>query len=256
MTTQIEPLSALPRYFETHGYKSPGDAFNGPFQFARNTDLHGFDWISRNPKLQKAMNVVMQLARQSNGGREWCDVFPVEEKLAVRDPEKDVAIVDVGGGLGQVLVSLRERFPELKGKMVVQDLPVVVESIKPGDLPEGVEAMGVDFFKAQPVKGAKAYYLRAVLHDWPDKQASQILERIREAMSEDSVVLVNEVAIPEHGVSLLASQMDFNMMTGFASLERTERQWRALLEGAGLELVRVWGEEGVVASVFEARLKR
>lgn len=192
----------------------------------------------------------MQLARQGNGGREWCDVFPVTEKLVVRDPEKEVAIVDVGGGLGQVLVSLKQRFPGLKGKMVVQDLPVVVDSIKPGDLPEGVEAMGVDFFKEQPVKGAKAYYLRAVLHDWPDKQASQILGRIREAMSEESLVLVNEVAILEYGVSLLATQMDFNMMTGFASLERTERQWRALLEGVGLELVRVWGGGGGCGECF------
>jgi len=255
MTTQIEPIAALPRFFEKTGFVSPGDAFNGPFQFARNTKLHTFDFIAQDPKLQKAFNVVMILGRQNTGGREWNDIFPVEEKLKVKN-EDEVAIVDVGGGLGQVLITLREKFPSLPGKMIVQDLPVVVESIAPASLPTNISAQGHDFFAEQPVKGAKAYYLRAVLHDWPDKQAGQILEKIREAMSEESVVLVNEVTIPEYGVSLLASQMDLNMMTGFASLERTERQWRSLLEGAGLELVRIWSEEGVVASVFEARLKR
>jgi hypothetical protein len=86
----------------------------------------------------------------------------------------------------------------------VQDLPIVIESLKPGDLPEGIEAQAHDFFKPQPVKGANAYYLAAVLHDWPDKQALQILGQIREAMRKKSVVLINENALPERGVPLMA----------------------------------------------------
>lgn len=195
----------------------------------------------------------MQFARGARGV-EWYEFWPVEERFSGTGPQEPL-IVDVGGGLGHVLVSLKTKFPELKGKMIVQDLQVVVDSIKPGDLPAGIEAQGHDFFTEQPVKRAKAYYLAAVLHDWPDKQALQILGRIKEAMGKESVVLINENCLPERGVSLMATMMDLNMMSGFASLERTERQWGELVREAGLEVVRVWHPEGAGPSVFEARLK-
>ena len=196
---------------------------------------------------------------RENRGKEWFLFFPVEEKLFVDEErgEEQTLLVDVGGGLGHVLVAFRNKFRSLKGRLVVQDLQAVVDCIEAGSLPKGVEAMGYDFFTEQPVKGAKAYLLRAVLHDWPDKQAREILGRIREAMGNDSVLLVNEQTIPEEGVSLMAAEMDLTMMSGFSSLERTNKQWRDLLESAGLEVVKAWYPDGGSRgeSVFEAKLR-
>lgn len=252
-TTQNEVLYSLPSYFSKNGYSCPTDAYHGPFQFARKTKQHVFEWYSERPRLQQAMNDVMVMAR-SRGGKYWYEMFPVEEKLRTSKPG-EVAVVDVGGGLGHVLVALKTKFPNLAGRLIVQDLPVVIESLKKGDLPEGIEAQGHNFFDLQPVKGAKLYCLRAVLHDWPDKQALQILANIKEAMDKESLLLINEAVIPERGVELLTTQMDFNMMSAFASLERTEEQWLALLKSAGFEIVQVWHPDKAGQSVFEARVK-
>jgi len=90
------------------------------------------------------------------------------------------------------------------------------------------------------VKGARAYYLRTVLHDWPDKQVLQILARVREAMTSDSLLLINEMILPESNVALSSATADLMMMVSFASLERTQQQFETLLDKAGLQLVKVW----------------
>ena len=85
--------------------------------------------------------------------------------------------------------------------------------------------------------------MRAVLHDWPDKQALIILKHIRDAMAEDSVLLVNEAVIEEKGVGLFNAYMDLTMMVGFNAMERTRKQLEGLLEEAGLVLKKVWEPE-------------
>ena len=135
----------------------------------------------------------------------------------------------------------------------MQDLSIVIDSIK--DLPQGIEAMPHNFFTGQPVKDAAAYYLRAVLHDWPDKQAHEILANIRVAMGPSSLLLVNKNALPDTHVPLFAAQADMTMMACVSALERTQKQFKTLLEDAGFELIRVWTpqEAGLGAgSIFEA----
>ena len=51
------------------------------------------------------------------------------------------------------------------------------------------------------------------------------------------------------------AEVDLSMMVLFASMERTEKQWVALLEKAGLSVVKVWTPKTqLVASetMFEA----
>ena len=117
-------------------------------------------------------------------------------------------------------------------------MPAVAQGVQ--DLPAGIEVQDHDFFQLQPVKNAKAYFMRTVLHDWPDKQAAQILGRVRDAMGPDSTLLISETMLPESGALLSSVLSDMQMMGSFASLERTEAQWRALFEQAGLELVQTW----------------
>jgi hypothetical protein len=145
---------------------------------------------------------------RKNRGAEWFEFYPVAEKLQVSTSSaSDVLLVDVGGGHGQAIAGFKDKNPTAIGKLIVQDLPVVVDSIT--QLPSGLTAMSHNFFEPQPIIGAKAYYLRAVLHDWPDKQALAILQSIKEAMSEDSVLLIDEVLLPETNVPIFKAQMDF-----------------------------------------------
>jgi len=196
---------------------------------------------------------VSRLAR----GEEWFDFYPVVEKLQVKSLE-DILLVDIGGGIGHDVIAFKNRFPDNKGKLIVEDLPAVTAEVK--DLPAGIETVGHNFFQPQPssLGNARAYYLRTVLHDWPDKEAKIILEHIRTIMAKDSILLINENAIPDSNVPLYSVQLDFNMMACFSSLDRTEQQFTDLLESAGFALVKVWRPKVVLpgsAVLFEAVLK-
>jgi hypothetical protein len=228
-------LSRLPEYFHVNGWNSPGDGLNGPFQFALGTDVHYFDFLSTHPYYQQAFDTVMTMPFRRRG-KDWFEFFPVEERLRVSSAT-DPLIVDVGGSQGGDLKKFKERFSALPGKLILQDLPAVIEGAK--DLP-GIEAQSHDFFQKQQVQNAKAYFMRTVLHDWPDRQAVQILENLRNAMGRDSILLISETMLPESGVLLSSVLSDMQMMGSFASLERTQEQWQTLLGAAGFELVRVW----------------
>jgi hypothetical protein len=73
-------------------------------------------------------------------------------------------IVDLGGSHGMISSAIAKKFPNLK--FVVQDLPETIASAPNSESGASVELMAHDFFKPQPVKGAKAYLFRWILHNW------------------------------------------------------------------------------------------
>ncbi|QKX61133.1 uncharacterized protein TRUGW13939_08280 [Talaromyces rugulosus] len=251
--TNMQITAKLFDYFELNGYKNPEDTYDAPFQLAYNTKSHYFEWLNQNPTVQQAFNSVMTQAQQYRGA-DWFDIYPVREKLHV--PTDRVLLVDIGGGVGHDIMAFKKRFPDLPGKLVLQDLPQVIDGINE-PLLEGVTAIGHSMFEPQPVRGAKAYYMRTVLHDFPDKQALEALAHIREAMTEDSVLFIHEHTMTDGlDVPPIAATLDIHMMEVFSSLERTEREWVALLEKAGFRMVKVWNEDsaGQPTALFEAVL--
>lgn len=77
-------------------------------------------------------------------------LFPPDRKEVGGEGEDGVLMVDVGGGRGQILDALRKARPNLKGEMIVQDLPREVEGRVES---QGVKGMAYDFFTPQPVQG-------------------------------------------------------------------------------------------------------
>ncbi|KAL6231008.1 hypothetical protein BDW75DRAFT_221311 [Aspergillus navahoensis] len=66
-----------------------------------------------------------------------------------------------------------------------------------------------------------------------------------------SKLLIHEMIFLEQGVPQFHAQLDLTMMAFSGGLERTRRQWRALLEKAGLGIVKFWdpvddGGDGIV----------
>jgi hypothetical protein len=247
-------MAKLPDCFAERGYRNPDDAFNGPWQFGNSTDKHYFDWMAEKPELQNAFNATMALSRQASGPS-WLDFYPVEEKLGSQSTS-DVLLVDIGGGLGQDLIGFKTKYPHLQGRLILQELPAVVAEAH--NLPPGIETMEHDFFNPQPVK-SKAYYMRTVLHDWPERQARIILENIRTAMEPDSILLINENVMPDHSVPLLNAQLDFVMLACFSSLDRTIKQFEELLESTGFELFETWRPEIILpgsGTLMVARVMR
>ena len=120
-------------------------------------------------------------------------------------------------------------------KLILQDLQVVIDDVKGID--PSIELMGHDFLAEQPVKGARAYFMHSIMHDWPDDVCTKILARLSEAMKPGySKILIFECVIPPTGAHWEATAEDVLMMTQLSAGERTEGQWRNLVEGSDINL--------------------
>ena len=99
-----------------------------------------------------------------------------------------------------------------------------------------------DFFEAVP-RGGDVYLLKNVIHNWDDDRSVTILRACRTAMSRNARLLLIEPAVPVRiGASLadtVAVGFDLQMLLLTTGRERTERQYRSLLEAAGFEETRL-----------------
>ena len=83
----------------------------------------------------------------------WLDVITFDTEVAQDAKPEDVVFVDVGGGNGSQCAALKQRFPSLQGRIILQDRPAVLESALEV---KGLEIMSHDLLTEQPVKCKKA----------------------------------------------------------------------------------------------------
>ncbi|TQN69524.1 O-methyltransferase mpaG [Colletotrichum shisoi] len=251
----MESLAKFHEFAKKTNYREPRDVFDGPLQYGYNTKLDCFSWFAANPPYDFQFAQHMGAYRQ--GRPSWMDegMYPVKERLINGfDHSGDgVLLVDVGGSFGHDIDEFRRKQPSAPGRLVVQDLPSVIGQIE--KLDDGIERMGHDFFDEQPIKGARAYYMHSVLHDWPDDKCKEILCRTTAAMKPGySRLLVNENCIPDTGADWQNTGQDIMMLTLVSSRERTRVEWRDLLEKAGLRIVNIYGGGNGVESLIECEL--
>lgn len=244
---------SLGEFLETHSLEIPTDHHDTPLQFALKTPHDFWGYLKEDPARSQLFNDSMRSS--AIVGAATVPPFPFGTGLKC-DSEDEVLIIDVGGGKGQALESIRKTYPELKGRMVVQDLPeVIADTETSAHLPSSIETMAADFFKPQPIRGAKAYFMRRILHDWGDEASRTVLKNIILSMSIDSRILINELVLPDTGCERRMALNDLVMLT-FGGMERSESQWKALLQEVGLEIKNVWRKEGENLSVIEAMLRK
>src|SRR5262249_45888304 len=117
----------------------------------------------------------------------------------------------------------------------------VAQNCAAAGIAERCKAIAGDFFKSVP--RGDVYLLSHVIHNWDDDAASRILENCHAAMDPQSTLLIIEMIMPnECGPSLsnyplVMTDLQMFVMTG--GRERTEAEFRALLERAGFELKRI-----------------
>ena len=104
------------------------------------------------------------------------------------------------------------------------------------------------------MSGARAYYIRQCLHNWDILSCKRILARLRSAMTPGySKLLIHELIMPEKGASTWVTTQDFNMMSLCGTLERTEAQWRKMIEEAELKIIQICpAPDGVSEGLIEA----
>lgn len=188
----------------------------------------------------------------------WFRWFPVEERLlAGLDDASAPPLVDVAAGKDHDIQAFHEAFPG-RGRPVLQDMAHAIDGIGgPAALDAAVVRQTHDFFGAQPVRGARAYCLRRILHDWPDGCCLRILKELRGAMRPGySKLLIHETILPDSGATRAQCEFDLTMMVVNGGLERSERQWTELLAEAGFEVVRFWQKypdsEGIIEAMISS----
>jgi len=159
-------------------------------------------------------------------------------------------VVDVGGGRGALLAAILARHETIKG--VLFDQPDVVANA--GALldrfGERCAVVGGSFFETVPA-GADAYLLKAILHDWEDPECVAILRVIRQALPAHGVVLALERDLGGPNESPRAKFSDLNMLVNPGGRERSEDEYAALFDSAGLRYVGATPSAAGI-SVFEA----
>ncbi|KAI1379218.1 S-adenosyl-L-methionine-dependent methyltransferase [Hypoxylon crocopeplum] len=241
----------MPEYLAKTGYKNPADPNDGVFQYTKGFRGSLFDYYDAHPVEGATFNNMMGGVMAKQAG--MLDIYPYE-RLADSQPADSPTplLVDVGGNVGHDINKFLAKQPALALRLVLQDRQDVVRLTK---CPSVVQVSAHDFFTAQPVKGARAYYMHGVIHDWSDEPARQILAHLRDAMAPGySKLLVHDHVLPAHDSHPQATAYDLAMMVKVSAFERTEAMWADLLASVGFRILKIWGSPLATQSVIEAEL--
>ncbi len=178
----------------------------------------------------------------------------VKSSLLAYNFGKFNTIYDIGGGYGHFMLALLSKYPHLNG--MVFDVPEVIDAIpqKNGQILQTPSKLYAgDFFDAIP-KGADAYLLKSVLHDWDDAKAEQILKNCYLAMDQSSRLLIVEVVLLPKDQSLYANCMDVLMLAITGGKERSLDSFSKMLDKAGFVIEHIT-PTSTEFSIIEAKKK-
>lgn len=252
-------VDSMRRFPDSEGPSQAG------FNVAFGTEDPLFDFLAKNPDRFDRFNRGMA-GLSKHGGRSLqtvIDIYPWADLGSA-------LCVDVGGGNGHVSVALAERFPKLS--FVVQDLDVAVSAGReslPASLKDRVQFEAHDMFQSQQEavaargRDVDVFYLRHILHDWPDDYAVKIIKALVPAMNKDTKVLVSDSVIPPpehlHGLhERFVRYLDMQMMVLHNARERTEDDFAAIFARADprLKIRKVWktGHDAGAGTLIEVVL--
>jgi hypothetical protein len=161
-------------------------------------------------------------------------------------------VVDVGGGQGVLLEAVLAEHEHLTGTVFDQE-HAVATAPTPGasrSVASRWATVSGSFFESVPP--ADAHILKAILHDWPDDKCVEILRTCSRSLNEGGVVLVVEMVLGRPGHEVDVAFSDLNMLVLPGGRERSEQEFAALFDAAGLRLSRVVHTRSRM-SILEAR---
>ncbi len=201
-----------------------------------------FDFLEKNTEAAQTFSTAMTSFLQS---------IP-QSVVQVYDFSELNRVVDVGGAHGTLISTILRANPTLRG--VLFDLPDVVESARQLDEVKDVVSrctfVGGDFFESVP-SGGDVYILSTIIHDWDDEHSIRILKNCRKAMAHDGKLLLVEMVIQPGNEQFFGKWLDMHMLVMHGGHDRTEAEYRDLLEAAGFKINRVI-QTDFLRSVIEA----
>ncbi|KAL2846351.1 S-adenosyl-L-methionine-dependent methyltransferase [Aspergillus pseudoustus] len=229
------------------------------FNVAFGTEDPLFTFLVKNPDRFERFNQGMAGLSKSGGRsvKQVVEGFPWAEL-------GEATVVDVGGGNGHVSIALAESYPNLS--FIVQDLDGAITSgaaALPGSLQNRIQYEAHDMFEPQTRQEIDVFYLRHILHDWPDDWAVKILKNLVPALKPSSKIIISDSVIPPpdqlHGLhERFVRYLDLQMLVLHNARERTEADFAELLRRADsrLRIKKVWkgGHDAAAGTIVEAVL--
>jgi hypothetical protein len=153
-------------------------------------------------------------------------------------------IMDVAGGPGGQSIPIGQRHKHIGGN--ITDLAPVCEVareyIAAAGLTDRFTAVPADLFKGPYPQGSDVIILGHILHDWNDDSCLKILRNCYDALPAGAALLITESVLnPDYSASTFALMKDLTMIVACApdARERTEAEYRALLDQCGFEVIEV-----------------
>ncbi len=195
--------------------------------------VHGMD-------VHDYMNLNMEVTKQFNEAMTSFSSHELEPVINAYDFSQFKTVVDVGGGHGALLAEILKSNTQMQGKLF--DLRAADEAAISIMERQGVknrcELIPGNFFDSVP-KGADAYILKRVIHDWDDDNAVAILKVCHKAMSAKSNLLIIERVIPKGNEPSFGKLVDISMLTLSGGLERSESEFGMIFERAGFKITNI-----------------
>jgi len=200
-----------------------------PLQKVFGLDL--FEYYEKHPLSGQTFNEGMKVTTQH-------DIQAILDHCDFSDAR---TLVEIGGGLGQLLFAILAEYPDQHG--ILYDLPHVVKDAYAlrtrFQLKNRCEIIGGEFFSAVP-EGGDMYLLKRIIHDWDDERAVKILRNCHHAMKDEGGILVFETMVQDNYDSPEGKVNDIHMMMVTpGGRERTAEEFARLFQAAGFLLTRV-----------------
>lgn len=213
--------------------------------FAREHGMSFFDYITE--QKDRAATFNRQMASDST------EAFAAIRAAFDFSPFK--VFVDVGGGQGGFLQNLLLAHPKARG--ILADLPKALAGgvpLKQSPIADRCQVVAADFFEAVP-EGGDAYILKNVLHDWNDADSLKILRNCHRVMGKDARLVVIDMLLRPANLPDPGRWSDIEMMMLLGGQERSEADFRVLLEEAGFAIAKIapTGDRGLNVSVIAAK---
>ncbi|GAW06513.1 S-adenosyl-L-methionine-dependent methyltransferase [Lentinula edodes] len=225
-----------------------------------------YDWLQVNPAVQKEFAHAMGGLGKVMGSLSILHHFPWADVST---------LCDVGSGIGSFSLPLAKSFSATHITLI--DLPDIIEQAKAHwakelspNIHRTVTFIAANFFDSIPSQNQDIYYIRNIMHNWPDADASKLLCNIRSVMGLHSRILLHEYVLhtlnplaslikgreqapppllPNYGSGVIRSHyQDMRMLLIHNAKERTLDEFVALGQSAGLKFERFWdmADTGVI----------
>lgn len=149
-------------------------------------------------------------------------------------------VVDIGGGQGLLLKTILLACPGSRG--ILFDQPQVIAAAEKAfaspEVGQRCRLVAGSFFESVPA-GGDVYLMKAILHDWDDRAAIDILRTCRRAMSAEATLVVVERVIGPPNEMPEGKFSDLNMMVQYGAMERTRQEFEDLLKNSGFKMTKV-----------------